>query len=393
MHRVAGGDLRKHDRARRQRTELRGGGGGRHGLRHDRPGRDRDDAVHRPCAYRPRPARPARGRRRSCSSAARWCGRSRPCRRGLPRSRSRWRCRRRQRRSPAWRSGASMRRRRTPRCCKTPPGTPQFGPAASASPVCDPTMGSQVCEDAIKMPRRPREIMIGVDWGTTGFRAFRLRDGQVLDRRDAPRGILAVPPGGFADALQAEVGDWLRDGETHVLLAGMVGSRQGWVEAPYLACPAGLEELASGLMPVPFTNAQVAVIPGLSSRDASGVPEVMRGEETQLIGAFLTAERLTTACLPGTHSKWARLEGGRIVSFTTHMTGEVYAALRGHTILGADDRGGRRGRPGRVPPRRGAGERAGRAAASPVRGAHAFLVRRAVGRGGRVLLVWTVDRA
>jgi len=114
----------------------------------------------------------------------------------------------------------------------------------------------------------------------------------------------------------------------------MVGSRQGWREAPYLPCPAGAADLARALTDVPFTGARVKLIPGLSDTDAAGAPEVMRGEETQLIGALAAIGRDGIACLPGSHSKWARIEAGRIAGYTTHLTGEAYAALCGHTILG-----------------------------------------------------------
>ncbi len=94
--------------------------------------------------------------------------------------------------------------------------------------------------------------MIGVDWGTSSFRAFRLtREGAIRDRKTGPRGILAVADGRFADTLREEIGPWLAAGERHVLLSGMVGSRQGWVEAPYLPCPAGPDEIAAALVDVP----------------------------------------------------------------------------------------------------------------------------------------------
>lgn len=174
--------------------------------------------------------------------------------------------------------------------------------------------------------------MIGVDWGTSSFRAYRLAaDGAVLERREAARGILQVEAGRFADVLRDAVGDWIAAGERRVLLSGMVGSRQGWVEVPYVPCPAGLAELAAGLASVPFEGAEVLLVPGMSAEGPEGVPEVMRGEETQVLGA---SSRADLVCLPGSHSKWARVSGGRIEGFTTHLTGEAFAALRGHTILG-----------------------------------------------------------
>ena len=176
--------------------------------------------------------------------------------------------------------------------------------------------------------------MIAVDWGTTSFRAFRLKNRQITDRCHSTTGILHVEPDGFEPALRAQIGHWLEAGENNVLMSGMIGSRQGWAEAPYLECPSGPDDLAAALTPVPFRGASVAVVAGLQSQDDDGTPEVMRGEETQLVGAMSGMDDDAIACLPGTHSKWATVAGGRISRFSTHMTGEVFAALRGHTILG-----------------------------------------------------------
>lgn len=176
--------------------------------------------------------------------------------------------------------------------------------------------------------------MIGIDWGTTSLRAYRLAGGRVIDRRDSARGIITVEPGGFGAVLRDAVGAWLQDGETDVLMAGMIGSRQGWVETPYLPCPAGLDRLAAALIVVPFDTARVAIVPGLQGEDASGTPEVMRGEETQLVGLVGWSGASAHACLPGTHSKWAVVAEGSVTKFATHMTGETFAALRSATILG-----------------------------------------------------------
>lgn len=176
--------------------------------------------------------------------------------------------------------------------------------------------------------------MIGIDWGTTSFRAYRLRGPTVLDRLALPLGILGVAAGGFGRALHDAVAPWLADGERRILMSGMVGSRQGWIEAPYLPCPAATADLARALRPVPFGPAEVLLVPGLSAADPDGVPEVMRGEEVQILGALGTIPGEATVCLPGSHSKWARVADGRVEGFSTHMTGEAFAALRGHTILG-----------------------------------------------------------
>lgn len=177
--------------------------------------------------------------------------------------------------------------------------------------------------------------MIGIDWGTTSFRAFRMgRDGAIRDRRSAAKGILNVPDGRFGDTLREEIGPWLAGGEDRVLLSGMIGSRQGWKETPYLPCPAGPSEIAAALTDIGFDWANVKLVPGLSGHDETGVAEVMRGEETQVLGVGSMLRDGGVACLPGTHSKWVRVAGGRITGFTTHMTGEAFSALRGHTILG-----------------------------------------------------------
>ena len=201
--------------------------------------------------------------------------------------------------------------------------------------------------------------MIGVDWGTTSFRAFRLGpDGAVLDRRSAAAGILQVGATGVrGGAARSRSGRGLRRAKSQVLLSGMVGSRQGWVEAPYLPCPAGPAELATALTEIPFEGARVRLVPGVSAEDASGVPEVMRGEETQIAGVLEAIGAEGLVCLPGSHSKWVRIAGGRIAGYTTHLTGEAFAALSGHTILGPHDAAG-------CARRRGASTAAWRARAS-----------------------------
>ena len=168
--------------------------------------------------------------------------------------------------------------------------------------------------------------MIAVDWGTTSFRAYRLdRNGAIVETRAAPKGILAVPAGGFESVLHEQIDGWGEEGP--VVMSGMVGSRQGWIEAPYVPCPAGFHEVAAAMREV---RKGIWIVPGVSCRDASGVPDVMRGEETQVLGA----ERDGLFCLPGTHSKWVEVRAGRIERFSTAMTGEVYAVLKSHSILG-----------------------------------------------------------
>ncbi|HST74228.1 MAG TPA: 2-dehydro-3-deoxygalactonokinase [Acetobacteraceae bacterium] len=191
--------------------------------------------------------------------------------------------------------------------------------------------------------------MIGVEWTETSLRAFRLgADGTIRDRKSSPRGMQRVQDGRFADTLREEIGPWLAAGEDRVLLAGPIGGRGGWIAAPYLACPAGAAELADALVPVPFGWAQVKLVPGLATTDEGGVPEVMRGEETQFVGGIAAMDERGLAavgergilCLPGPRSRWARIEGGRIAGFVTWMTGEAHAALRVSASLGRMTRDG-----------------------------------------------------
>lgn len=178
--------------------------------------------------------------------------------------------------------------------------------------------------------------LIAVDWGTSSLRVARLGEGgQVLEERSGARGILTVTDGAFAPVLIAAAPDWIGAGGTFFLMSGMIGSRQGWQEAPYCACPAGFAEVAAKLAWVKAGAplGRIAIVPGLSDQH-EGVPDVMRGEETQVFGALdLLGMDGGTFVLPGTHSKWVRVRNRRIEGFSTFMTGEFYALLRQHSIL------------------------------------------------------------
>ena len=178
--------------------------------------------------------------------------------------------------------------------------------------------------------------MIAIDWGTSSFRAYRVdAKGATLERRSAARGILTVPQNDFAGVLAAEIGDWLDREPGPIVMSGMIGSRQGWIEVPYVECPAAPETIARSCKQVAWHDGrQALIVPGVSCRDASGVPDVMRGEETQIFGALSELPAEATVCLPGTHSKFARIRGGRIQDFATSMTGEAFATLWQHSILG-----------------------------------------------------------
>ena len=174
------------------------------------------------------------------------------------------------------------------------------------------------------------EGFITADWGTTNRRAYLIDGGgQCVDEFEDDRGIMSVPREAFGDAV-AEIRERL--GDKPLLLAGMVGSNRGWIEAPYVQCPAGFDDIVDALeWPEP---GRTAIVPGVSFQD-SDQADVMRGEEVQLLGAFAAGIVADDAlvCHPGTHNKWVRLQGGRIRRFTTVMTGELFSLLKEHSIL------------------------------------------------------------
>ena len=175
--------------------------------------------------------------------------------------------------------------------------------------------------------------LIAIDWGTSAARAYWLdAKGRILSSRSAPLGVQKVAPGGFPDALRVLLGEAVHE-DAPMLACGMIGSRQGWIEVPYRECPTGAPAIASALAQVP--GAPLWIVPGLICRDPRGVPDVMRGEETQILGATEVGEALSrTIVLPGTHSKWAVVGEAGIESFATFLTGELYGVLKDHSILG-----------------------------------------------------------
>lgn len=193
--------------------------------------------------------------------------------------------------------------------------------------------------------------LIALDWGTTSLRAYRLGEhGRVLEQRSLSAGIMQLPStprpvagqlcsDGFELAFDEACGDWLdAEPQLPVIACGMVGSAQGWREAVYQETPASVGALSDALVTVrSVRGVDVHIVPGVLQRSA--LPNVMRGEETQVLGILSSlpaaeADKPLLIGLPGSHSKWVRAEQGRIAHFDTFMTGEVYAALSGHTILG-----------------------------------------------------------
>lgn len=165
--------------------------------------------------------------------------------------------------------------------------------------------------------------LIGVDWGSSNLRVFRMGEGGVvLERRADPRGATVLAPGAFADVLTEVAADWLAE-DLPVVVCGMAGGRGRWLEAPYAPCPAGIADVANYAVR-PVDAPEVRILPGVAVWRDSRLADVMRGEETQLFGLDGGFDRVVA---PGTHSKWAWLDGGRITDFSTAMTGEMFAAL------------------------------------------------------------------
>lgn len=198
----------------------------------------------------------------------------------------------------------------------------------------EPTMTPQQPNDVSASTAR----LIALDWGTTNLRALLLDEaGETLAERHTPAGILNVQLGRFEDALRSLCADWLGDPAVVVMASGMIGSRQGWVEAPYLQAPTTPDAAAAALTRVQLSRgAKLHLIPGIACINgihAEAVDDVMRGEETQVWGADLPDN--ATVILPGTHSKWVRCgPSGSILSCRTWMTGELFAVLSQHSILG-----------------------------------------------------------
>jgi 2-dehydro-3-deoxygalactonokinase len=189
--------------------------------------------------------------------------------------------------------------------------------------------------------------LIGADWGSTGLRLFLIgAGGEVLDTRASAQGSTAM--NGSADAYRAALaelaGDWLSAApDLPLIVCGMAGSKHGWHEVPYATCPAEVDNLlasAPALAPLPAAAGgaarPMAIVPGLLYAPDAAAPDVMRGEETQIAGALALHPALAEqACIvmPGTHSKWTRLRDNMVLSFATHMTGELFALLTQHSVL------------------------------------------------------------
>jgi 2-dehydro-3-deoxygalactonokinase len=183
---------------------------------------------------------------------------------------------------------------------------------------------------------KPHPLLIALDWGTTNLHSYRIGAGSaILDHREWPLGIMQIADADFPAALERAMKPWQPlPPDVPIIASGMIGSRQGWKEVPYALCPAGLEDIAKALLPMEWSGRKVWLVPGVSCSDGRGIPDVMRGEEVQIIGAAEASTEDGLFIIPGTHSKWVVAGRGRISRFATFMTGEMFAVLKGHSILG-----------------------------------------------------------
>ncbi|ODM77738.1 2-dehydro-3-deoxygalactonokinase [Bradyrhizobium elkanii] len=175
---------------------------------------------------------------------------------------------------------------------------------------------------------------VAVDWGTSSFRLWLMgAGGKVLGERRSDEGMTAAARTGFAPVLQSHLDALGVPADLPVVICGMAGARQGWVEAGYIDTPADLSDILNGAVVVGGQVREIRILPGIAQRDAAA-PDVMRGEETQLLGALgLNAPGEALVCMPGTHSKWVRVRGGTVERFATFMTGELFSAVARDTIL------------------------------------------------------------
>lgn len=172
---------------------------------------------------------------------------------------------------------------------------------------------------------------IAVDWGTTRLRAWAMRRNQVVAESKSDKGMNSLEKSAFEGALLDLIDPWLGVSVTPVVACGMVGARQGWSEAPYRAVPC--TPLAGSGVHVATADPRIAVtlLPGLKQENPA---DVMRGEETQM-GGFLFENRAFDGvlCLPGTHTKWAEISAGEVVSFRSFMTGEMFDLMSNASVL------------------------------------------------------------
>lgn len=184
-----------------------------------------------------------------------------------------------------------------------------------------------------QVPGSKVPAVAAVDWGTTRMRVWLVDDaGKVLVERRGDDGLITAQQKGFSTILEGHLAAMGAPEALPIIICGMAGSRQGWLEAPYVTVPSPLDAILAGAAKVPGQRRDIRIVPGLAQR-ALDAPDVMRGEETQLAGAGLPAKGRQLVCMPGTHSKWVLVEDGAVGGFGTWPTGELFSVLAAHSIL------------------------------------------------------------
>jgi 2-dehydro-3-deoxygalactonokinase len=176
--------------------------------------------------------------------------------------------------------------------------------------------------------------MAAVDWGTSSLRVWLLDEqGKAIGESRSAEGMLKAGEKGFGRILDEHLGKLGADETLPVMICGMAGSRQGWMEAPYISCPASMQKIAVGAVTVPERSRLIRILPGIAQRDAND-PDVMRGEETQLLGlSGKLGKARHLVCMPGTHCKWVVVENGVVERFATWTTGELFNIMSTASIL------------------------------------------------------------
>ncbi len=176
-----------------------------------------------------------------------------------------------------------------------------------------------------------RPFCAAIDWGTSNFRLWLLDgNGGVIDETSSADGILKCGIDEFEQVTETHLAELGAPADLPVIISGMAGSRQGWAEARYIDTPAALDDVVRLAVSVPTARRSILILPGIAQRDAKR-PDVMRGEETQLIGVAASGDML--ACIPGTHSKWVQVKAGKVTEFYTFLTGELYSVISRNSIL------------------------------------------------------------
>lgn len=177
------------------------------------------------------------------------------------------------------------------------------------------------------------DTFVGVNWGSTSFRAYLIgADGSAIDEFVAPAGVVALDRDGMSSMMRELASRWPQHGPVYA--SGMIGSNVGWIEVPYTQAPAGCADLAAAAVPTHIGDVPLQIVPGITCRRSfDGEPDILRGEEIELIGLGTLRSVDGWVALPGTHTKWARLEQGRVVDFFTSMSGEMFDRLTAKGLL------------------------------------------------------------